>query len=179
LGGKQYKQEPPRAELGGVVDGFRNRFLVLTFLTFLLGAVLPVLNAIAGHLQDCATTSFTWGDDHRGSDVQNHCNGGSGYDHIFGYGASDELYGGPGGDRMRGATGDDELRDVDGNSDEDKVCFGDGSDLVNVDDGDTKDVIWDTPFPDGETERFICDCAGGAPDDEIKTSSQECPLNYP
>lgn len=60
---------------------------------------------------------------------------------MWGYGEDDELHGGKGDDKIRGATGVDFLTDNLGTDagDRDKICDGDGRDIVEFEDLDGLD----------------------------------------
>lgn len=144
----------------------------------LVGSVIGIVRAPAGHLQSCAVQD--WGDYrvHKGTDAQNHCFGQDGpdQDYIYGYGALDELNGQKGYDSLRGAGGDDELRDPQGSDagDFDGTCHGSGSDYSDVKDLDGKDIVYYTNEPDGSQDLWNPNQY-----DEKREISGDCPFADP
>jgi Ca2+-binding RTX toxin-like protein len=158
------------------------KILVVLIVSLATGFILTRSSANADHLPGCTTNSFSTPDGtatkHTGSDQRNHCNGGDGLDRVVGLAAADQLGGGPGKDEVHGGSGSDDLTDTSGNSDFDLVCDGDGSDSLNIQDGDSKDEAWFVQN-DGQIDYLTKDLN---PNDEIwYYDTAKCPgfLGWP
>lgn len=143
--------------------------VTLLVVTGVFGFVFGTVYSVGAH-EACAVTAGT-PDIYQGDDHRNICNGNDDYDSFWGYMYSDDLGGDGGRDDIRGNHGNDYLHDTSPTDDSDRTCDGNGSDNIDVYDGDLRDEVH-LLIGDGETDTWKDDCASCSKFDY----SSKCPF---